>query len=262
MGRMAAYLGPRTRIADVLEGGSYSLLQQSSECPDGFGVAWYPEDGDPTPVSLTSALPAARAEAVLGVPRRYESECVVASLRKAAHLPAATCGHQPLSAGPFLFTYDGELERFEEVFMRALRDRLSDERYQGLRTNGVAELLFATWQDALEDDGGPDAMASALEKMVGTVGDIAAAAGVGASFAIVVTDGQCLITLRAATQGPPPALYTIVAGPDAPVPATARVVASEPLFPGAWSSLDPHSLVIFTVEPEAEQDDHPTETSV
>jgi glutamine amidotransferase len=259
MGRMAAYLGPRTKIADVLEGGSYALLQQSTECPDGFGVTWYPDDGDPTPVGLTSELPGARAESALGVPRRFESECVVASLRRAARLPAALAGHQPLSHGRYVFSYDGELERFEEVFMRPLRDRLSDERYQALRTTAVAELLFATWLDALEDAEGPDAMASALEKMVGTVGDIAAAAGVGASFAVVVTDGQCLITLRAATQGPPPALYTIVAGPDAPVPATARVVASEPLFPGAWSSLDPHSLVIFTVEPEPE--DHPTETS-
>ena len=109
-------------------------------------------------------------------------------------------------------------------------------------------------------------MAGALESMVGTVGDIATAAGVAASFAVVATDGHCLVTLRAATQGPPPALYTIVAGADAPVPESARVISSEPLFPGAWSSLDPHSLVIFTLEAgadddaESNTDDLPTQT--
>lgn len=248
MGRMAAYLGPRAPVATLVEGGSYSLAQQSSEYPDGFGLAWYPDDDTPAPVAVRSERPAASAGDVLEVPRRYETECSVAFIRKASEHPAGLAGLAPYRSGPYLFTYDGQLERFAEIFQRPLRDRLSDERYQALRTSEPGELLFASWLDALGDENGPEAMASALERMVGTVSDVATASGATASFAIVVTDGHCLITLRAATQGPPPALYTIVAGDDAPVPATARVVASEPLFPGAWSSLDPLSLVIFTIE--------------
>ena len=108
-------------------------------------------------------------------------------------------------------------------------------------------LSQAQGRDALEDDGA-DAMATALEKMVERVNGLAQEAGVAASFAVVVSDGSCLVTLRTATQGPPPPLYTIVAEEGAALPVTGRVVASEPLFPGAWSSLAPHSLVIFTVE--------------
>lgn len=267
MGRIAAYLGPRTTVATLIEGGSYSLAQQSSEYPDGFALAWYPEDETPEPVSIRSGRPAARAEHLLEVPRRYSSECVVAGIRKARRLPAGRDGLQPFADGRFLFSFDGELERYEEVFLRPLRDRLSDEAYQSLTSNEPDELLFATWLDALRGQESQDAegMAAALEAMVGTVGDIATAAGVTASFAVVATDGHCLITLRAATQGPPPALYTIVAGADAPVPESARVIASEPLFPGAWSSLDPHSLVIFTLEAQdeaPEPDTMPTETGL
>lgn len=265
MGRIAAYLGPRTTVATLIEGGSYSLAQQSSEYPDGFALAWYPEDDDPQPVSVRSGRPAARASHLLEVPRRYESECIVAGIRKARRLPASRDGLQPFQSGRYLFAFDGELERYEEVFLRPLRDRLSDEAYQSLTSNEPDELLFATWLDALRENESHDAeaMAAALEHMVGTVGDVATAAGVAASFAVVATDGHCLITLRAATQGPPPALYTIVAGAEGPVPESARVIASEPLFPGAWSSLDPHSLVIFTLEAETSEgdtDNLPTET--
>lgn len=263
MGRLAAYLGPRTTISNLLEGGSYSLAEQAREYPDGFGLSWYPEDDEPNPVGISSQRPASRAEPLLSVPRRYQSECMMAAIRSADQLPASAGGQQPFAHGRYLFTFDGELERYGEVFLRPLRDRLSDHSYQSLKTNEPAELLFATWLDALSasEAEGPEAMASALETMVSTVGDVATAAGVAASFAVVATDGHCLITLRAATQGPPPALYTIVAGEDAPVPDSARVVASEPLFPGAWSSLDPHSLVIFTLEEDGgDTDNLPTQT--
>lgn len=262
MGRMAAYLGPRTTIASILEEGSCSMADQTKECPDGFGLAWYPEDDQPEPIGIWARRPADRPGNLLAIPRRYKSECVVTAIHQ-IFPPASAAAQQPFRSGRYLFTFAGELERYNEVFLRPLRDRLSDAAYQSLRTNDAEELLFVTWIDALRDieDPTPEDLASGLEKMVSTVADIATAAGVTASFAVVATDGQCLITLRAATTGPPPALYTIVAGPDAPVPESGRVVASEPLFPGAWSSLDPHSLVIFTLEQDDDTADAmPTET--
>lgn len=254
MGRLAAYLGPRSSVAALLEGGSYSLAQQSTDHADGFGLAWYPEDGRQEPVRLLSDAPAGRADHLLEVPRRYGAQCAVASIRKADHLPADPGGAQPFAAGNYLFAYDGVLENYEEVFLRPLREGLSDVQYRALRGCSPEELLFATWLDALEDDGA-DALATGLEKMVEKVHGLAQAAGATASFAVVVSDGSCLITLRTATQGPPPPLYTIVAEEGAPLPSTGRVVASEPLFPGAWSSLDPHSLVIFTVEADEAADE-------
>lgn len=245
MGRLAAYLGPRTRIAQLIEGGSYALTHQAADFPDGFGLGWYPEDVDPTPLFFAHPRSAAKVDEALGFVRRYGTECGMAALRNEELA-------QPLLADRYLFVHEGELEQYTEVFRRPLQERLSDKYYQTLKGHSAAELLFATWRDALGDDEGPEAMANALESMVGVVNDLAHAAGVGAAFGIVVTDGTCLITLRTATHGPPPALYTVVAGENAPFPATGRLIASEPLFPGPWTSIEPHSLMIFTVEDEAE----------
>lgn len=248
MGRLAAYLGPRTQIAQLIEGGSYALSQQASDFPDGFGLGWYPEDGLPTPLRMASLRSAARADDQLDIPRRYFTECGMATLKGPGPLPVEHSQQQPFQKDRYLFAHDGELEQFSEVFRRPLQERLSNHQYQGLLGHEASELLFATWLDALGEEEGQDAMANALEQMVSTVNDIAHNCGAGAAFGVVVTDGSCLVTLRTATHGPPPALYTIVAGDNAPVPATGRVIASEPLFPGSWSSIEPHSLMIFTVQ--------------
>ena len=85
--------------------------------------------------------------------------------------------------------------------------------------------------------------------MVGALQDLAISNEAHASFGIVASNGQCLVTLRTGTDGPLPPLYTVVAaGPETPLPPTGRMVASEPTFPGEWSSLEPHSLTIFTLE--------------
>ena len=249
MGRIAAYLGPATRIAQVVEGGSTSLAQQSMEHPDGFGAAWYTAD-DETPLLVRNTGPLGGQGHLLEPLRKYEAECVVASIERSDHPPAALSDCQPFRYENMLFVHDGNLDRFEETYARELRQGLSDRTYPLCRGNDPSELLFLNWVDALGVQRGPDAMATALETMVNGVQDVANRTGAGASFGVVVTDGTCLITLRTATHGSPPELYTIVAGGDAPLPMSGRVVASEPLFSGSWTALDPHSLVIFTVENE------------
>lgn len=248
MSRLAAYLGPSTPAAHVLEAGTYSLVSQARDFPDGFGIGWYPQDGRPEPVRFAVERPAWRAGADLEIPRRYPSRCAVAAVRRARQTPAGRSGIQPLTGGPFLFAYDGILEAFDTVFVRPLRERLGDARYRALRGSSAAELLFATWLDALDDSRGPEAAATALESMVSTVHDLAHASAVAASLAIVIADGENLVTLRTATGGPAPELYTIVAADDAPVPRTGRIITSSPLFAGQWTSLERHSLVIFSGE--------------
>ena len=93
-----------------------------------------------------------------------------------------------------------------------------------------------------------NAAADALESMVSTVHQIAHPAGVAASFAVLVTDGKNLIALRTAVRNSAPTLYTTLAGDEAPVPSTGRIVSSEPLFAGRWTSLDSDSLVTFCRE--------------
>jgi predicted glutamine amidotransferase len=254
MAKFAAYLGPSSKVASLVERGTHSLARQSAEQPDGFGVGWYPEDDDPSPLVLSTQLPLWSEDRILKVARRYKSACTIAGLRKIdAEKKDEPAFFQPIQYNQYLFYHDGELAKFRDVYERPLRSRLSDRAYRTLRTSSMAELLFATWLDALGDQAGPDATANALEQMVNVVRDIAMDQDAAASFAVLVADGSSLVTLRTATHGTPPPMYTIVAGEGAPVPETGRVIASEPLFPGSWSSLDAHSLVIFSAEaPTAE----------
>lgn len=247
MGRLVAYMGPQTTIADPIEGGSYSLVRQAEECPDGFAVGWYPLDGEVEPVRVMSRGSIRTERQLLDVPRRYRSGCVMAGVRSPTARPAELSGAQPLASGPFLFTMEGTLERFDEVFARPLMEGLSAERFVALEGRTPAELAFATWLDAL-DGVGPDAMASALEHMVGQIQQRATETDTPASLAVVISDGTCLLAVRTATHGPPPPLYTTVADDRAPVPVSGRLVASEPTFPGAWQAIDAHALMIFTQE--------------
>ncbi len=252
MGRIAAYLGPQMSPATLLEGGSYALVRQAAEFADGFGLGWFPLDGHPDPVRVRSRMPLWSEGHTLEAARRYPAECAIAEIRRADAHPAELSGLQPFAATPFLFAHDGELERFDDVFRRPLTEGLSDAAFAAASGGTPSQLLFATWLDALQGRTDADAMAGALETLVGKVTQLATRAGAAASFAIVATDGSSLLTLRTATRGTPPPLYTIVAEEGSVVPVSGRVVASEPLFPGAWTSLDAHSLVIFTVTPPDE----------
>jgi glutamine amidotransferase len=245
--KFAAYLGPAVRVASIVEEGSQSLMRQSPEHPDGFGIGWYPNDGDPEAVTVSSRMPVWSEDRLLKVTRRYSSSSVLVSFRRAPYgEPAALSGSQPFQVGRYLFHYDGELMHYREVFERPLRNRLSDRGHRMLEGSSPAEMLFATWFDALGDRKGSEAIASALERVVEIVGSIGGPAKAPATFAAVVTDGTDMVALRTATEGSPPSMFTIVAEQGAPVPATGRVVASDPLFKGSWTQLEEHSLIIFT----------------
>jgi gamma-glutamyl hercynylcysteine S-oxide hydrolase len=244
--KFAAYLGPQTRVATLIDEGSQSLMRHSPNHADGFGIGWYPGDGDPEPVSIVSRMPIWCEERLLEVPRRYRSGCIVASLREAPFgEPSSLSSSQPFQVGPYLFHFNGELSYYREVYERPLRNRLSDRAHRMLETSSPAELVFATWLDALGDRRGSEATANALEKMVDVVESIGAPAKAPATFAIVVADGTDLVALRTATEGSPPSMFTIVAEEGAVVPATGRVIASDPLFKGSWTQLEEHSLIIF-----------------
>lgn len=249
MSRIAAYLGPTAPVSTIIEQGTNSLVLQAPQSPDGFGIGWYPDDDRPEALRLISRSPIWAEDHLLKLTRRLRSRCVIAGVRRcSAGVVPELSGAQPFEHESFLFHHLGELSLFREVFERPLREDLSERGHRMLSGITDSEVLFATWLDALGERRGPEAMADALEQMVAKVRKIAHANGTPATFAIVASDGSSLVTLRTATHGTPPALHTIVAGSDAPVPATARVVASEPLFPGTWTMLDVHSLTIFTAE--------------
>jgi predicted glutamine amidotransferase len=160
---------------------------------------------------------------------------------------AELSGVQPLEHGRHLFAFAGKLQSFHEVFARPLEKALGDEAARTLRGTSEAELLFATWIDALGNRSGEDAMADALDRMVTRVRQIGGKSA-RAALAVICSDGHSLVTLRTATLGAPPPLVTTVAGDGAPVPRTGRLIAAEPLYGSGWSEVEPHSLTIFAVE--------------
>ena len=185
---------------------------------------------------------------VLDAPRRFTSECVLSTVG-----PDGAHDGQPCTDGPLSFAWDGTLEAYPDVFEPLLFERLSPESRRKTALRTPAALLFATWLDHLGGRTDDDGLADALERMVGALQDVALTQGLSATFGIVASNGQCLVTLRTGTDAPLPPLYTLASeGDDSPLPPTGRIIASEPTFPGPWISLDPHSLTIFTMEESVE----------
>lgn len=255
MASLAAYLGPAVEVSRIVEAEpSSAALRDRYRRP--FSSAWYPDDGRPEPVRHVNRAPVPVDDPALDVPRRFASECIVAALG-----PEGDHEAQPLVHGPLSFIWDGELEAFAGTFEPALMERLSPEARGVTSRRTPAALLFMTWLDLLQGRTDADALADGLERMVGALQDLALTRQAAASFGIVATNGECLVTLRTGTDQTLPPLYTIVATDEGtPLPRTGRVVASEPTFPGSWTSLEPHSLTIFTLEePASESDEASTE---
>ena len=246
MANLAAYLGPAVEIARIVEAEpSPTALRDPFRQP--FSSAWYPDDGRGEPVRHASRAAVPADDPLLDVPRRFGAECIVASLG-----PGGGDDGQPFTYGPLTFAWDGDLEGYAEIFEPALMERLSPDARLATRHRTPASLLFMTWLDHLQGRTDADALADALERMVGGLQDLALTRQAAATFAVVATNGECLVTLRTGTDPTLPPLYTIVATDEStPLPPTGRIVATEPIFPGSWTSVEPHSLTIFTLEDHA-----------
>lgn len=232
MRALSAYLGPPVTVSDAIP---------TSPAGDvaAFGLGWYPDEGEP--LRMNSRLPVTRPDAILEVPDRTQSHCVV------CHSGPQLGDTQPYRRGPVLFAFNGALER-PDAFEAALTARTSDRFRKATASRSTEALMFLTFLEQLGDRVEADDLADALEKMVGVVQDLATAHGTTATFSAVVTNGDCLVTLRTGTAGSEahlPPLLTLVATEQDPTPTQGRWVCTEPAFPSTWTPLDPHSLVIF-----------------
>ena len=251
MGKLVAYLGPRTPAATVIEAGSSAFVRQAADYPDGFGLGWFPDDEHPGPVRQLHREPPTSVARQLDVPRRYRSHCIAAAVQRAQTPAAAVSGAMPLATDRLLYCQVAELAGFDVAFRRPLTQRLSDPAFRGLRGFSPSEVLFATFNDLLGTETGHDAIADALQRLVDVVSEVGLAIRAPSTLAVVIADGAGLVALRTSTQGLPPPLYTVVAQDGDPLPMTGRIIASEPLFAGPWSALEPNSLTIFSTEAAA-----------
>lgn len=238
MSLLAAYLGPTMKVTSL----------PSLDAEDGvlapFGLGWYPAQGEP-PLRTISRAYAAEGSVDLELAQGFSAECAMTSTGAQPDGDA-----HPFRWGPLLFGYRGRLERYEEVFEAALLSRLSPAARAATRSRSPEAALFMTWLEMLQGNTDTDTLADGLERMVAAVQDLAVTAGAAATFSVVATNGECLVALRTGTDDDLPPLYTLVGSDETAIPTSGRIVTTQQVFPGSWTSLEAHSMVIFTRDQE------------
>ncbi len=249
MCRMLAYHGPAVRLGALIEDPPHSLVVQSYKPAetitsnvnaDGYGMAWYPGEGDGTPCVVTSLLPIWADRNLRELGRTIVASRVIASVRNATpEMPIAQDANQPFASGRLLFMHNGFIQNFHRAVMRRLRDSLADEFYVAIQTSTDSEHLFALFLNVLAN--GDGSLAGALRETVARVRGWAEESSLVATLDLIVTDGETIVACRACTVPPAPSLYIVE---DSPAFPGAVIVASEPIVPGeSWRPIAEGTLV-------------------
>lgn len=244
MCRLAAWSGPPRPLSALTHDPPHALVQQAWAPrqmidarlnADGAGVAWYPDDGTAAPALYRTLLPLWSDESLASLAPRIRARMIVAVVRSATPgLPVSPAATPPFVHGPLTFAHNGYLERFHSVFMRPLRERLSDEAYATVTGGTDSEHVFALILDALRDG---TSLEEAARRAVNTCLYLAQESGVKAALNLMVTDGHVMVATRACQGGPAPTLF-LRAGDGV-------TLASEPLDDGdGWQAFDERSLAL------------------
>ncbi|RMG13516.1 MAG: class II glutamine amidotransferase [Deltaproteobacteria bacterium] len=254
MCRMLAYVGPPLRVGRLMREAEHSLERQSYAPrhmltgrvnADGFGFAWYPEEGG-EPARYRSLLPIWADPNLSDLGRTLRSGILLAAVRGAT-VPGSTgyADTQPFASGRLLFLHNGFIESFHTKVMRRLRAELSDEVYGSLRGSSDSETLFGLFRTLCSDPSTPCGLARGLVRTVERAGELCEAAGVQALITFLVANGEAVVGLRAAVGAPEaPSLFLHHGGSHFP---GAALLASEPLEGEAseWSAVAPGRPVVL-----------------
>ncbi|MCA8959656.1 MAG: class II glutamine amidotransferase [Planctomycetes bacterium] len=222
MCRFLVYKGREIFMSDLITRPEHSLIHQSFKAEerkeplngDGFGVGWYVPEVDPSPCVFTSVRPAWSERNLQRLAEKTRSGCLFAHVRAATpgtHVMELNC--HPFVYDRYLFMHNGSIAEFKSV-KRAIRERLSDERYDWVAGTTDSELIFGLFLDRLlgaSDGNGGDAMRAAL---IATIRELEAVLAEHAvtrpsHFNFAVTDGVHVVATRYVTHSErqPPSLY-------------------------------------------------------
>jgi glutamine amidotransferase len=262
MCRLAAWTGRPLPLSALTHDPPHSLEQQSHRPrhmreaalnADGWGAAWYPDDGDPAPVRYRVATPAWSDENLRALAPRTRARTMLASVRAATPgMPFSPLANQPFVRGRVAFVHNGYLMPFAKI-RRPLRERLGEEAELMLQAGLDSEHLFALlWQEL----GGDDSVKSihrAVKGIARTGRELALAAGGRAYLNFIVTNGEALVATRLGTEGGGGSLFVArgARGYEGGV-----AIASEPLTEdAAWLPVD--DGVIMVARPDGALDVEP-----
>lgn len=234
MCRHLAYVGPPVTLRSLLYDPPYSLVRQSwaprdmrgggTINADGFGVGWYPADGDPVryrrarPIWGDATLPELAAVTVSGA--------VLAAVRSATvGMPVLDTAAAPFAEGRWLFSHNGVVRGWPDT-MVPLAAGLPVRDLLTLDAPTDAALLWALVRHRLRAGADP---AAAVADTVAAV----EAAAPRSRLNLLLTDGRTVVASAAGHA------LSVRATPEA------VLLASEPLDddPG-WQTVPDGQLVV------------------
>ncbi|MGI0487522.1 ergothioneine biosynthesis protein EgtC [Pantanalinema rosaneae CENA516] len=251
MCRLLGYLGEPISLDRLLLKPDHSLIVQSYQPKemtsgllnaDGFGVGWYHPQRHTAPFTYKNTQPVWNDTNLPNLSRYIESHCVLANVRSATPgIPVDLSNCQPFQHHHILGIHNGFIANFRKTLYRPIREQLSDPVYQSIQGNTDSEHIFALLVQELEQH--PElSLATALQRVLTIVLDLAQQYQTDFSANIIVSDGQQLVASRLANRPPTPTLYWL--RDDLLFPQSV-VIASEPLFEGNWTSFDDRTLLII-----------------
>jgi glutamine amidotransferase len=248
MCRLLGYVGLPIQLDRLLIKPEHSLIVQSYQPremtagllnADGYGVGWYHPTRREHPYLYRSILPIWNDINLPHLSRYIESDCVIASIRSATPGLAVDLSNcPPFQQNLILAAHNGFIERFRQTLYRPIRDRLSDELYQSIHGNTDSEHLLALILSEHQQQG--VSLELAIERALTIVFELAEIYQVSVAANLLISDGDRLIACRAANRTPMPSLYWLR---DDPLFPEAVVIASEPLFTGAWAAVSDRSIL-------------------
>jgi glutamine amidotransferase len=217
-------------------------LRYATVNADGYGFAWYAEDGKPA-VYINPA-PMWTDPNLDHLARSLSSDLWLASVRSATiGNPVNHVNTQPFADEEFLFDHNGLIDDFHEMVRPRLVADLDPAYLARIRGNTESEYLFAALRQLLTENLDLP-MEEALAELTRRVDTWAG--GCRTLLTIVVSDGERLYALRHASGDACPTLYYTTddeAFPDA------QLIASEPLNEsGVWQSVPDHQILILDPE--------------
>jgi glutamine amidotransferase len=182
MCRIAAYLGPPTRLSALLHESPHGLTDQSRNARqmagstvagDGWGIGWFSAEAAPTPGMIKGILPLWSDENGKTGTHAIESGSIIGHVRFASPNVETSFFNTPLYVlEGHLWTINGMLEPWPGPLSKALRDRLDPDHEADLRGTSDGEMLGALWRTHFRRTGSRDA-AGALRLALREARDVA-----------------------------------------------------------------------------------------
>jgi len=245
MCRLAAYIGPPISLGEFLLEPDHNLVRQSWQPreminaklnADGFGFAWYTEDGEPACYKNTKPIWA--DPNLESLARSLVRDQWLANIRAATlasdHAYANT---QPFVDHGIMFTHNGFLADFAGSWRGQIRQRLQPEFESCIHGTTDSEYLFALFLQHYVKNG---ELAVALTSLVSELEEIAN--GNQALLNFIICSNRHLVALRHAFSDESPSLYYHV---EESKNGPAVRVASEPLTTDdKWIRMDEGQLIL------------------